>query len=212
MHKYILKRIFIMIPTLFAVIFIVFSIMSLTPGTPADIILGDRATLEALERLNHELGADRPFAIRFFNYLFQVCQGDLSKSYQTGRSVLQDILYRLPATLSLAGYAMIIATIIGVPLGILAAVKQYSIFEFISTTVSMIFVAMPTFWLGLILIWIFALKLNVLPSNGNTTWVHYILPVMTCALGEAAVLLRITRTTMLETIRQDYIRTARAKG
>ena len=107
---------------------------------------------------------------------------------------------------------MIIGSIVGIVLGILAAIKQYSIFEFISTSVSMVFVAMPTFWLGLILIWIFALKLNVLPSNGNSTWVHYILPVMTCALGEAAVLLRITRTTMLETIRQDYIRTARAKG
>lgn len=212
MTKYILKRVLFMLPTLLVIIFIVFSIMDLTPGTPAQVILGSKGTPEAIAKLNHELGYDRPFIIRYGDYVVKLIKGDMGNSYGTGRSVLKEINSRLPTTIKLATISMLLAILIGVPLGILAAVKQYSAFDIIGTASAMFMASMPAFWLGLMLILLFSLKLGWLPSNGSDTWVHYILPSFTVAAAESAVLLRLTRTTMLETIRQDYVRTARAKG
>jgi peptide/nickel transport system permease protein len=212
MRKYILKRILMVFPTLLVIIFIVFSIMNLTPGDPARVMLGPKATPEAVEKLNQELGIDRPFLIRYTNYVVDLFQGDMGKSYRTGRPVFEEIVSRLPTTIKLATIAIFLAILIGVPLGILAAVKQYSVFDIMGTAVAMLMASFPGFWLGLLAILLFSLKLGLLPSSGNDTWMHYIMPAFTLAIPVAASLLRLTRTTMLETIRQDYIRTARAKG
>lgn len=212
MRKYILKRILIVFPTLLAIIFIVFGIMNLTPGDPATVMLGQKATPEAIAKLNQELGFDQPFIIRYGDYVLSLVEGDMGNSYRTGRPVFDEIISRLPTTIKLAAFAIILAVLIGVPLGILAAVKQYSIFDIMGTAAAMLMASIPGFWFGLMAILLFALKLGWLPSNGNDTSLHYILPAITLAIPVAASLLRLTRTTMLETVRQDYVRTARAKG
>ncbi len=201
-----------MIPTLLAIIFIVFAIMSLTPNTPGAVILGMRATPEAVQELNEELGYNRPFIIRYFDYVFNMFQGDLGESYISGRGVAEEIFRTLPVTVNLAVVSIILAVVIGVPLGIIAAVKQYSAFDVIGTSISMFMAAMPSFWFGMMAILIFSLMLGLLPSHGLESLRHYILPSLTLAIPVAASILRLTRTTMLETIRQDYIRTARSKG
>lgn len=212
MTKYILKRILIIFPTLLAIIFIVLGIMDLTPCTPAQVILGEKASKESIEKLNHELGLDRPFIVRYFDYVVKLLHGDMGNSYRTGRPVLNEIISRLPTTIKLASVSILLAVIAGIPLGILAAVKQYSLYDITGTAAAMLMASIPGFWFGLMAILLFALKLGWLPSNGSETWVHYILPSITLAIPTTAALLRLTRTTMLETVRQDYVRTARAKG
>ena len=212
MSRYIVKRILALIPMLLAITFIVFGIMELTPSDPATLILGTKATTEQKEELNEELGLDDPFLVRYGNYIKDAVQGDFGNSWRNGRPVFEEIVSRFPTTIKLAVCAIVIALIIGIPLGVLSAVKQYSIFDIIGTATSMLMASIPSFWFGLIAILIFALKLPILPSNGSDTWVHYILPSITLALPVIASMLRLTRTTMLETIRSDYVRTARAKG
>ncbi len=212
MSRYIVKRILALIPMLLAITFIVFGIMELTPSDPATLILGTKATTEQKQELNEELGLDDPFLVRYGNYIKDAVQGDFGNSWRNGRPVFEEIVSRFPTTIKLAVCAIVIALIIGIPLGVLSAVKQYSIFDIIGTATSMLMASIPSFWFGLIAILIFALKLQILPSNGSDTWVHYILPSITLALPVIASMLRLTRTTMLETIRSDYVRTARAKG
>ena len=212
MRKYILKRIMLLVPTLLAIIFIVFGIMNLTPGNPAELMLGQQATPAAIVELNHELGLDRPFIVRYGDYVLELVQGDMGKSYTTNRSVSNTIVSRFPTTVKLATIAILLAILIGVPLGVVAAVRQYSIFDILGTSAAMFMASMPAFWFGLLAILLFSLKLRWLPSIGVDKWQGYILPAFTLAIPVAASLLRMTRTTMLETIRQDYIRTARAKG
>lgn len=210
--KYIIKRLLIMIPTLLAVIFIVLGILELTPGSPAQAILGFDAKIEAVEELNIKLGYDKPFWERYTIYVANLLHGDMGISYRTSRPVLDEIMARFPTSLKLAGIAIVIAILIGVPIGILSAIRQYSIWDFLSTSIAMFFASMPGFWFGLMAVIIFSLKLGWLPPNGMDSWKSYIMPCLTLALPATAALLRLTRTTMLETIRQDYIRTARAKG
>jgi len=210
--KYIFKRLLIVIPTMLAVILIVFLLMNLTPSDPASVILGPNATQEAKDKLNQEFGYDKPVLVRYFDYVVNLVQGDMGTTYTTSRSVFTEVTMRFPTTLKLAAIGITLAVVLGVPLGIVAAVKQYSIFDIIGTATSMFMASVPGFWLGLMLILLFALKLGILPSYGNATWVHYILPSVTLALPVAASILRMTRTTMLESIRQDFVRTARAKG
>lgn len=213
MIKYIVKRIFLMIPILLGVAFIVFSIMALTPSDPGSIILGTGATREAIDQLNHELGYDQPFFTRFLNYMKDlILHFDMGTSYRSGRAVSTEIFVKLPVTVLIAFLGMLFATLIGVPLGVLSAVKQYSLADSISTFIAMILAAIPTFWLGMMLMKWFSLQLGWLPSSGIGTWKHFVLPTISLALPYAAQQLRFTRSSMLETIRADYIRTARAKG
>lgn len=212
MIRYIVKRILMLIPMLLAITFIVSGIMELTPSDPATLILGTKATEEQKEELNEELGLDDPFLVRYVRYVKDAVTGDLGTSWRNSRPVWDEIMVRLPTTLKLSVAAIIIALAVGIPLGVLSAVKQYSIFDVIGTAGAMLFASIPSFWFGLILILVFALKLNILPSNGSDTWVHYILPSVTLALPVVASMLRLTRTTMLETVRSDYVRTARSKG
>ena len=212
MLKYIIKRLLLIIPTLLGVLFIVFAIMNLTPGDPGRQILGISAKQETVDALNHELGYDRPFLVRFVSYLGDLLHGDLGTSYRTRQPFADEFFSNLPVTLRLGVLAFVLSSIVGISLGILSAVKQYSSADVFGTTVSILLSSIPGFFLGMVLIYLFGLKLGVLPTHGIDEWRSYILPVITLAAGGSAQLMRLTRTTMLEAIRQDYMRTARAKG
>ena len=213
MTKYVIKRILYMIPVLLGVAFLVFTILSLTPGDPGSIILGITAKPEDIAALNAEFGYDKPFLIRFFNYIGDIIfHFSLGTSYQSRGPVMADIMSRFPNTLTLAVLSMAVSSIIGISLGILSAVRQYSVLDHVCVVVALIFASIPGFWFGLMLLLLFALKLGWLPSFGASSLKHFILPTLTVSLTSAAGLLRLTRSAMLETIRQEYIRTAKAKG
>ena len=212
MGRYIVKRLLLLIPVIFGVMFIVFTIMAMTPGTPAKMILGAQATPEEVAQLNEELGFNRPFLVRFVNYVVDALRGDFGESYNTQRPVFEEIIPRLPTTVTLAFLSVISSALVGIPIGIVSAVKQYSFIDGFTTTVALLLAGIPGFWLGMMLILLFAVQLGWLPAHGIGTWKHYVLPTLTLCLTGSSVLIRVTRTMMLETIRQDYIRTARAKG
>ena len=212
MHRYIIKRLLMMIPVIIGISFIIFAIMSMTPGTPGDVILGPMASAEDIEQMNTDLGFYDPFLVRYGNYMKGILHGDFGNSYRTGLPVIQEILTRFPTTLKLALYSTILAVCIGIPLGILSAVKQYSAIDNTSTLFALAFMSMPQFWLGLLLILLFALKLDLLPTFGSDSFVNFILPAFTTCAALLATLIRMTRSAMLEVIRQDYVRTAYSKG
>ena len=187
-------------------------IMSLTPGDPATLLLGVNATPEAVEALNEELGFNDPLLVQYVRYVWNALHGDFGTSWQTGEPVVNEILKRLPVTIELAICSVILTALIGIPLGVISAIKKYSATDMICTSVAMVFTSMPRFWLGMLLIMYFSVKLGWFPTNGVGTWKHFVLPVFTLAAPTAAKIMRLTRTTMLETIRSDYVRTARSKG
>ena len=212
MHKYILKRLLMMVPVLIGVIFIMFSLSVITPGDPAQIILGEGASAEDIARVRQELRLDDPFFIRFINYVWGVARLDFGMSWDTQRPVSEEILARFPHTMRLASMGVLLALVIGIPLGILSAVKQYSILDAAATFVALLGVSIPNFWLGMMMILFFTVFLNWLPATGFTEPIQWIMPTIAIGTGSAAVIMRMTRSSMLECIRQDYIRTARAKG
>ena len=212
MVKYIVKRFLMMIPVIIGISLLVFLVMKATPGDPARIVAGSEADEETVEEIREQLGLNKPVLEQYVNYMVGLLRGDMGTSFANGKPVLQEILSRLPVTFTLAFFAVAIATVLAIPLGILSATKQYSILDYISTVFSLIGVSMPNFWLGLMLILLFALKLGWLPSGDAATWKGYILPSVTMAVGAMANFMRTTRSSMLDVIRQDYIRTARAKG
>lgn len=217
MWKYVLKRILLMIPILLGVTFIVFFTMNLTPGDPAAIILGDQATAEVLAAKRLELGLDKPLVSRYFSYIWDMLHGDLGLSYKNQLSVWAQVIDKFPNTAILAVAGILVALLIGIPVGILSAKKQYTFIDNFSMILSLIGVSMPNFWLGLLLSLLFALKLGWLPSQGMGEGFipllkSIILPAITLGTGSAATIVRMTRSSMLEVIRQDYISTARAKG
>ena len=212
MLKYILKRLLLLIPILLGVILLIMFIMSLTPGDPATLLLGVNATPEAVEALNEELGFNDPLLVQYVRYVWNALHGDFGTSWQTGEPVVNEILKRLPVTIELAICSVILTALIGIPLGVISAIKKYSATDMICTSVAMVFTSMPRFCLGMLLIMYFSVKLGWFPTNGVGTWKHFVLPVFTLAAPTAAKIMRLTRTTMLETIRSDYVRTARSKG
>lgn len=212
MIHYITKRIFHMVLVVIGISFIIFTVMSLTPGDPAQIILGDGATPEDIAQLRNELGLNDNLFIRFFRYISNAVQGDLGTSYRTGDSVVSELFNRFPNTALLAIFGVGGAALIGVPIGIISAVKQYSIIDNVTMIAAMVMTSIPAFWLGLLLMLQFALNLGWLPAIGADSWQSFILPSTTLAIGNMAVIIRMTRSTMLEVIREDYIRTAKAKG
>lgn len=213
MKKYIFKRILYMIPVLLGVAFLVFSILALTPGDPGSIILGITAKQEDIAALNAQFGYDKPFLVRFFNYIFDlVFHFDLGTSYSRRQPVINDIMARFPNTLLLALMSMSLSALIGVTLGIISAVRQYSVLDHVLVVTALVFASVPGFWLALMLLLFFSLRLKWLPSFGADSLKHFILPTITVSLTSAAGLLRLTRASMLETVRQEYIRTAKAKG
>ena len=213
MGKFILKRLLYMIPVLLGVAFLVFAILSLTPGDPGTIILGITAKPEDIASLNEQFGYNKPFLIRFFTYIKDiVLHFNLGVSYQTREPVINDIMAKFPNTLKLTIFSMSLSAIIGISFGIISAVKQYSALDHICVVTALVFACIPGFWLGLMLMMLFSLKLGWLPSYGAESLKNFILPTLTVSMTSAAGLLRLTRSAMLETIRQEYIRTAKAKG
>ena len=212
MIKYILGRILQMIPVVLAVSFIIFTIMSFTPGDAAMMMLGEEATPEALAELREEMGLNDPFLIQYFNYLKDALRGDFGISYRTKEPVFSETFARFPTTLKIVGLGILLSVIISIPIGVMAAVKQYSIFDNITLFFSLITNCLPNFWIGMLLMLVFSLFLGWLPATGIDSWKHYLMPLAALSLGSISSYVRLTRSTMLETIRQDYIRTARAKG
>lgn len=213
MHKYVIKRLLMLIPVIIGVSFLVFFIMSLAPGDPARTILGENAPIEAVEALREELGLNDPLLTRYANYMLDLLHGDLGESYKSGRPVFGEIVARFPATLKLAFWGMVFAVALSIPIGIISATRQYSITDSVSMIFALLGVATPNFWLGLMLIIAFSLHLGWFPSGGaDSGWRSLVLPVITLGTGCMANITRTTRSSMLEVIRQDYIRTAKAKG
>lgn len=218
MWRYILKRIVMLIPVLLGVTFVVFFILSLTPGDPVEIILGDSATTESIMDMREELGLNENIFVRYLKYIGGVLRGDFGLSYKNRLSVASQILERFPNTLLLALIAIVLALIIGLPIGIISAKKQNTIIDNTSMIVALLGISMPIFWLGLVLVIVFSLNLRIFPSSGmNSTSLFalirsLVLPSITLCAGSAAVITRMTRSSMLEVIRQDYIDTARSKG
>jgi len=213
MAKYVLKRLLLMIPTLLSVAFAIFGLMSLTEIDPGRLLLGDAASQADVDAKNHEFGLDKPVPVQFFDYIKNIIfHGDFGKSWFSQKTVGAEILNRVPMSVKLALLAMLCSVIVGVPLGILSAVKQYTFIDTFARLFAMIFAAFPSFWMGLMLLLVFSLRLGWLPTTGAETLAHFVLPVIALGVPHAASLLRLTRSSMLETIRADYIRTARAKG
>lgn len=212
MLKYIGKRLILMLPVILGISFILFTIMDLTPGDPARMILGEYASQEEVDALREEMGLNENFFVRYGKYVADAVTGDFGTSYRSSTPVVEEIAARFPATLQIALLAMFLAVLIGIPVGIISAVKQYSFADILSTVIALAFTSIPAFWLGLLLILLFSVRLHLLPAVGSDTWKHMLMPAVSLAAAQMATIIRMTRSTMLEVIRQDYIRTAKAKG
>lgn len=213
MVKYILKRLLYLIPVILLVSLFVFWLLYVTPGDPARNVLGPSATEQQVKDLRAELGLDDPFFVQYGRYLKNmVLKGDLGRSYITRVPVVKEIQSRAGATIRLAFLAITFAVILGIPIGIISAVKQYSIFDNITMIFALIGISMPVFWLGLLLIMLFSVRLGWLPASGFDSPRQWILPAIALGAQSVSVITRQTRSSMLEVIRQDYIRTAKAKG
>ena len=212
MLKYILKRILYIIPIVFCVTLLVFWLVSLIPGDAASIILGENRDADSIAALQAELGLDQPFFTRFFNYLNGVLHGDLGTSYISRDSVAVEIASRLPNTLILTFWATLVSIVIGVAVGVISAVKQYSWLDNIGTFIALFGASAPSFWIALMFVIFFSVKLGWFPSSGTYGPEYWVLPVAVLGLQSASEIMRFTRSAMLEVVRQDYIKTARATG
>ena len=213
MYRYVINRLLFLIPSVLGVIFILFLVMSMTPGDPARILLGDAASQEQVAELNRQLGYDRPFLEKYARYVYKmVIEQDFGVSYFTKQSVFEEIWPRYKVTISLAFIGIVLSSLIGIPFGIYTAVRQYSLWDTIPSLVAFLIAAIPSFVLGMLLLYTFSLHLNWFPSYGIESFKSYIMPALAVSIPPAAFNLRFTKSSMLESIRQDYVRTARAKG
>ncbi|MCW1927750.1 ABC transporter permease [Bhargavaea beijingensis] len=219
MLKYIIRRVLQTIPVLIGVSILVFSLMHLIPGNPAQIIAGEGASEQTVRQIEERLGLNDPIHIQYFNYMSGVLQGDLGNSVRSGRAVSDEIATRFWVTVELSFYATVLAVFLGLMAGIISAVRRYTLADTAIMIVALFGLSMPNFWLGLVLIDWFAIGGDWLPewaklrpSGWGDSWRQVILPVITLGTGGAAIIARMTRSSMLEVINQDYIRTARAKG
>lgn len=212
MFAFFVRRVLMLLFTLYAVVTLAFFVMRLTPGDPARIIAGFDAPYETILALRHELGLDRPLIIQYGRYLGALCRGDFGRSYNTRRPVLEELSWRYKNTLILALCAVSFATVLGMTLGGLTALRPYSPFDSLVMVLALLGVSAPIFWLGVIFMWVFGVKLRLLPTGGTGTIRHLVLPSVTLGLALSAVIARMTRSCLLECLGQDYVRTARAMG
>lgn len=222
MPAYILKRLIAVVPVLFGLSIIVFLVMALIPGDTATAILGAYATPENVERINRDLGLDQPLFQQYLVWIGNVLQGDFGRSYALNRPVLDEVLERFGATLILAGVSLVLCTVLGLLAGVVSAVRQFGWADRAITFFVLAGISMPSFWLGLLLIYLFAVKWRMLPASGmyavygggdiKDLLLHLVLPAVTLSVVAAGVIARLTRGAMLEVLRQDFVRTARAKG
>jgi peptide/nickel transport system permease protein len=221
-RRYLARRLLLLVPVLVGVSIIVFMVLHLSPGDPVEIMLGAQATQEDRARLRADLGLDQPVHVQYVRWLGHVARGDLGRSLWMKRPVLAEVLLRFQATLILAGTALLLSTTLGIALGVASATRPNSLLDRLSATASLFGASMPSFWLGIVLMVVFALRLGWLPASGMYApygggglldlLAHLLLPAVTLAAASVTIIARLTRATMLETLGQDYIRTARAKG
>ncbi len=212
MVKYIIKRILMLIPVIFGITLFIYVIMSLAPGDPATLILGPDATYEEILAKREELGLNDPILVRYFKYMAGVLHGDFGISWYNEYDVMGEFLNRIPNTLLLGLLSNAIVILVGIPLGIIAAVKQNGVIDYCTLVLAMLFSSMPAFWFGLMAQIFFCLNLGWFPATGAESLKHFILPAVTLASASLAGQVRLTRTSMLEVNKLDYVRTARAKG
>jgi peptide/nickel transport system permease protein len=208
-----MKRLLWMVPVLIGITFVIHTVMSLVPGDPAQILLGQTATQEQVQALRTELGLDRPFMVRYVSYVERVVVGDLGRSYRTGRKVSLEIKEAIVPTAKLGIASLLFTILLGVPAGVISAVKRNSWFDRGATLFSLLGLSMPVFWIGLLFIYYFAYKWPIFPAGGvDAGWISYFLPGLTLALSSLAMVSRMTRSSLLDVLSEDYIRTARSKG
>lgn len=212
MLKYTLKRILMLIPTVIGITLFIYLIMSLVPGDPVELLLPQEATFEQKEALRAEMGLDKPVLVQYVNYMWNVVQGDFGVSWFTQQPVMAEIRSRMPYTLTLGVLSTLIATIISIPLGTLTAVKHNSLIDYVVTFLCLLFSAMPGFWLGILLQIYLSLQTGWFPAYGVKTIRHFVLPVIAACAASVGTNIRSTRTWVLDVIRSDFVRTARAKG
>jgi ABC-type dipeptide/oligopeptide/nickel transport system permease component len=212
MLTFIVRRLLLAIPVLLGVIFVVMLTVELIPGDAVTLMLGEHATKEAVEKLRDFLGLDRPLLARYGQYLGKLVRGDLGRSIQQNRPVVDELAEAWPATVELAVAALLLAAAVGVAAGIVSAVWPNSLFDAVARLGSLFGLSMPVFWTGLVLIVVFALWLPWFPVGGSGSASHLVLPAVTLALPSIAMIARMTRSSVLEVLREDYVRTARAKG
>ncbi len=220
MTTYILRRLLLVVPVLLGVSFLVFWSIRWVPGDPAIAIAGELATPEFVAQVRQEMGLDQPVLVQYGRYLLRAAQGDMGRSVKSSLPVAQEISTRLPKTLTLAATSLALSALIGIPIGIFSATRRNTWFDGGSMTLALLGVSMPIFWLGLMLMILFAVLIPkwfglsgpLLPPTGTGTWQHLVMPSIALAANSMAIQARMTRACMLEVLRQDYIRTARAKG
>jgi ABC-type dipeptide/oligopeptide/nickel transport system permease component len=212
MIPYILRRIVMLLPVLFGVTLVSFSLLHLVPGDPAEVLGGQEASKADIDRIRKEYGLDQPLVVQYVHFVGNAVRGDLGISIQSRHPVRELLLQRLAFTLQLALASVLVAAALGLLAGIISSTRQYSFFDTASMLGALFGISMPIFWLGLLLILVFAAKLQWLPSGGTGSIRHLILPAIALGSASAAVIARMTRASMLEVTRQDYIRTARATG
>jgi peptide/nickel transport system permease protein len=209
---YVARRLLHLIPVLLGISLLVFLLVHLVPGDPVRIMLQDAGSPDQVARLRQQLGLDRPIYLQYVSFVTRAAQGDFGRSIHTRRPVAQEIRFRIPFTVRMAVAATMVAVVLGIVLGAIAAMHHQSPLDYGTMVIALAGVSLPSFWFGLVLILIFSLHLRWLPPTGADTFLHLILPAVTLGSGAAAIIARLTRSSMLEVLRQDYIRTARAKG
>lgn len=212
MFKYVAKRLLWLIPVVIGITLFIFVILSVAPGDPAQMILGMDASEADVEQLRAEMGLDKPVLVQYLNYMANVLRGNFGTSWLSGYKVLPEFLHRLPNTIALGTLAMFFAAVLGISLGIVAAIRQNTVIDYFSLALAVLLFSLPAFWFGLMTQIFFCLNLGWLPASGVGSAKHFILPALTLGANVLASQLRMTRTSMLDVVKQDYIRTARAKG
>lgn len=212
MISYIVRRVLISIPILFLVVTLVFFAFQLIPGDPAQMYAGEQATKEVLEKVRKDLGLDRPVLVQYVSYLQRLVQGDLGQSFITRRPVIVEIKSRFWNTVKLSIVAITFATVLGLVMGTISAVNREGRWDYFFSILSLFGISTPVFWLALLLMYFFSIRLGILPTSGNDTWRHYIMPTFCLAVFSVAFITRMTRSSLLELLGEDFVRTARAKG
>ena len=212
MSRYIFQRLLSLIPVLFGVSLLVFAILKFVPGDPAQQVAGLDASAEDLEAIRHQMGLDRPVHVQYLYFVGNALRGDFGRSIRSHRPVVEELGSRLPNTVMLTLAAMALAVVLGIGLGVVAATRQYTLWDSLSMAVAMLGISVPIFWLGLMLMLLFAVQLRWLPTAGTGTVWHLVLPALTLGAASSAIIARQVRSAMLEVLRQDYVRTATAKG
>jgi peptide/nickel transport system permease protein len=212
MFNYTLKRTLQMIPTLFGVLLVVFILVHSVPGDPARMVAGAEASAEDVELIRERLGLNEPLYVQFGSYIAGVVKGDFGTSMRSGRPITEEIMTRFPTTFKLTIFSVVILVVVGLFAGIFSATKPNSLRDNATMMFALFGISMPVFWLGLMLILLFSYYIPILPSGGNSELKHFILPAIALGLSSSAILARLTRSSILEVINQDFVRTARAKG